>query len=431
LATALGTGLIAAAVASRANLAAEINASARSTAGRGALVRWGLSTVQVSISLSLVAGALLLSRTLRNYAAVPLGFDPRDVSDFAIEAGSSQGYTAAQTRAYETALLEQARSLAGVQHAALSTQVPFLAVSNQERIRRTDGPAAGQAPISVVSNDVTGEYFATLGIPLLRGAPFGPADSWPDSGSAVGKVILSRRLAQRLFGGEEPVGRGIEFSGYRRKRSATVVGVAGDVHENDLSREPDPLLYQPLGQGWSLHRVQLVVRSRTPEAALTRNIGEAGRRIDAAIPITPWGPLSESISAQLSTQTVLLRLLSLLSTLTLALTAVGLSALIAYGVTMRTREFGIRMALGATHPDIVRTAVRPVVGIAVAGIAGGVLGTLYLTRFIAVWLYGVGRNDPLTFVVSAGVMAGAVLLAAWIPARRAARMDPMVALRTE
>src|SRR5260370_41356372 len=163
---------------------------------------------------------------------------------------------------------------------------------------------------------------------------------------------------------------------------------------------------------------------RTPSVSMTRQGQEMGRALDVSLPIEARGPLSETVAKSVSAENVLFNLLSLLSTLALILTAVGVYALVAYGVTTRTREFGIRMALGAETPAIVGTAIRPAGGIALAGIVGGVVGALVLTRFIAASLYGVSRFDPAAFVTAAAVLAVAVFLASYLPARRAAKVDP-------
>jgi ABC-type antimicrobial peptide transport system permease subunit len=160
-------------------------------------------------------------------------------------------------------------------------------------------------------------------------------------------------------------------------------------------------------------------------------VQEIGRALDPAMPIESRGPLSQTVATAVSSETMLFRLVGLLSTLTLLLSAVGVYSLIAYGVTTRTREFGIRMALGAVAGDILRTAARPALAIIALGVVCGVAGAMYLTRFIKASLYGVSPLDPVAFVTAALVLGIAVLLASWIPARRASRVDPMVALRYE
>jgi ABC-type antimicrobial peptide transport system permease subunit len=209
------------------------------------------------------------------------------------------------------------------------------------------------------------------------------------------------------------------------------VGVAGDIHWNSLTGDVDQMLYEPTGQWEEAYEPMLAVRSRTPSATVVRDVQREGSALDPALSIESRGPLSDAVAASLSSETLMFKLVGILSILTLALTAIGVYALVAYGVTTRTREFGLRMALGAEARDIVRVAVRPAVTIVVLGVIAGVGGALYLTRFIAASLYGVSRFDPAAFIVAAVVLGVAVLLASWLPARRAAKVDPMVALRYE
>jgi ABC-type antimicrobial peptide transport system permease subunit len=173
------------------------------------------------------------------------------------------------------------------------------------------------------------------------------------------------------------------------------------------------------------------VKSIVPEASLVRQVKEAARGVDGSVTIESFGGLSTSVKAAISAQEVFFRVVSTLSLLTLLLTAVGVYGIVAYGVTTRTREFGIRTALGAVPGNLVQVALRPALVITVVGTLAGVGGALYLTKFIAASLYGVSRFDPLAFVIAALVLAVAVLLASWLPARRAAEIDPMVALRYE
>jgi putative ABC transport system permease protein len=266
---------------------------------------------------------------------------------------------------------------------------------------------------------------------VLRGTTFGPGDLWPDSGRAVGKVILSAALARDLYGAADPVGQIVVLPEYRGNRSAEVVGIVGDVHWDDRGGEVEPMLYIPVGQGGTDHSPMLAVRSHVTAAELERQVREIDRSLDPAMPIESRGPLSETVATALSSQTLLFKLVGLLSALALLLSAVGVYSLIAYGVTTRTREFGVRMALGAVARDILHTAARPALVIIGLGIVCGVAGTMYLTRFIKASLYGVSPLDPIAFVIAALALGIAVLLASWIPARRASRVDPMVALRYE
>jgi putative ABC transport system permease protein len=422
-------GLLPAILGSRADMGRDLKASGPTMAGGAPLLRTGLAVLQVAVSLTLVTGTYLFARTLQHYAAVPLGFDPAGVVVFRVEP-KAQGYAPQQEQAYVRALRERVAVLPGVQDVAFVSLTPFMGIFNIDQVRRADAPSDAR-PIGAASQQVSGDYFSVLRIPVLRGTTFGPGDLWPDSGQAVGKVILSAALARKLYGTTDPVGQIVVLPGYRQERSAEVVAVVGDVHWNERGGDVDPILYAPVGQGAIPYGPMLAVRSRVTPAALEREVQEIGRSLDPAMPIESRGPLTATVATAVSSQTLLFKLVGLLSALALLLSAVGVYSLIAYGVTTRLREFGVRMALGAQGRDILRTAARPTLVIIGLGIVCGVAGTMYLTRFIKASLYGVSPLDPIAFVIAALALGIAVLLASWIPARRASRVDPMIALRYE
>jgi predicted permease len=422
-------GLVPALLRSRVDLGSQLKAAGPTQAGGAPRLRSGLAVLQMAVSLTLVAGTYLLARTLQRYAAVPLGFQPAGVTVFAADP-DEQGYTAQQARLYLRALQDRVAGLPGVQQVALVTLPPFLGIINVAPVRRLEAPADAKS-LAAGSDQVSAEYFALLGIPVLRGRTFATSDIFPDSGHALGKVILSAHLARSLYGDSNAVGRIVVLPGIGRSDRAEVVGVVGDVHWVDRGGEVEPMLYTPVGQGGSPYSPMIAVRSHLAAATLEREVQRIGRGLDPALPIQSNGPLSETVAQSLASQTLLFRLVGLLSTVTLLLTAVGVYSLVAYGVTTRLREFGLRIALGAEGRDIVRTAARPAVAIVLFGVVIGIAGAAYLTRFIKASLYGVGPTDPVAFVTAVVVLGGAVLLASWVPARRAAKVDPMVALRYE
>jgi putative ABC transport system permease protein len=422
-------GLLPALVGSRGDLGSDLKASGRTQAGGAPLLRTGLAIVQVAVSLTLVAGTYLFARTLQRYAQVPLGFEAGGVTVYRVEP-DAQGYTPAQAQAYLRSLRDRVAALPGIDDVAFASLTPFIGIFNIGQLQRADAPADAK-PIGAASQQVSGDYFSALRIPVLRGTTFQPGDLWPDSTRAVGKVMLSDSLARRVFGTEDPVGRIVVLPSYRKKITAEVVGVVGDVHWNERGGVVDPILYTPVGQGETPYGPMLVVRSRLTASALEPETQSIGRSLDPAMPIESGGPLSETVARAISSQILLFRLVGLLAALALLLSAVGVYSLIAYGVTTRIREFGVRMALGAEARDILRTAARPAIAIIGLGIVCGIAGTMYLTRFIKASLYGVSPLDPVAFAIAAVLLGIAGLLASWMPARRAAKVDPMVALRYE
>lgn len=418
-------GLAPAFFSSRANLGSDLRASAPAHAGGAQLLRTGLSVVQVAVSLTLLAGAFLFARTLQNFARVPLGFDPTGVAILQVYP-ELQGYSQMRAQVYLRSLADRVAGLPGIAEVAFVSLPPFTGMSRIARVRRSDSPSDA-APLEVATNEVSGAYFATLKIPILSGGAFHSGDEWPDSSRAVGKVILSESLAKRLFGNMDPVGRLLD----RDNLPAEVVGVVGDVQWNSRRGPVEPLLYEVVGQPASPYGPMIAIRSALPNATLAREVQDVSRELDASLPINNRGDLGDAVAATLASETLLFRLVGLLSTITLLLTAVGVYSLVAYSVTTRTREFGLRMALGAEARDVLRTAARPAVTIVFGGVACGVVGAVYLTRFIKASLYGVSPLDLTAFVSAAALLCLAVVLASWIPARRAAKVDPMVALRYE
>lgn len=428
VAASLLAGIVPAVLATRVDLVSDLKASGPTQAGGAPRLRVTLAALQVSVSLALVSGAYLFADTLRNYERLPLGFNPAGVSIFHLDP-ERMGYDSRREQTYYQSLTERVAALPGVSRIGLVDLPPFSGVSRGLRVLSATAPV-GTAPVEVDGITVSGTYFGTLGIPIVRGRAFVDADLWPDSLDQVGRVILSAGLAKRLFGVADPIGSLVLIPLYQSTLRAEVVGVAADMR-SDLIRPVALTLYQPVGQGRAMYSPAVAVRSTLTDATLTKEFEEAARTVDGSMPVDPRGTLTDAEARSIASQHLLFRVISLLTTLTLLLTAVGVYGIVAYGVTTRTREFGIRTALGAVPANLIQVALRPALIITVGGTLAGVGGALYLTRFIAASLYGVSRFDPLAFVSAALVLAVAVLLASWLPARRAARIDPMVALRYE
>lgn len=418
-------GLLPALFGIRADLNAHLKASGPTQAGGGRGLRVGLAVFQVAISLALVSGAYLFARTLRSYAEVPLGFDPSGVTTFDVSP-RMLGYGPTQGHAYLRTLAERVAALPGVTRVAM-TDPPPVSFTHRDGAWRVDAPAG--PPTVVATAEISADYFAALGIPLLQGQPLTASDAWQDSSGRAENVVISVSLARKLFGSQDPVGELLKLRG-GGGQIERIVGVVGDVRGSDLAAPPMPAVYEPLGTGTD-YRVTILVQSPIPSATIVHEVQAAARVLDPALPVESAGTLTEAVAASVSEQTLLFKLVGILSTLTLLLTAVGVYAIVAYGVTTRTREFGLRMALGADAPRLVRTALGPALVIVTVGVLAGVAGALYLTRFIASMLYGVSRFDPTAFLLAAVLLSTAVLLASWLPARRAAKIDPMVALRYE
>jgi putative ABC transport system permease protein len=430
-ATLAAAGLVALAPAlsaRRTDVAATLKDSAATQVARAPL-RGGLAVLQLSGSLTLVVGALLLGRTLAGLARVELGFEPTGVVAFIIQP-RDVGYDAARTRAYYRELLTRVEALPGVEHVTLAENVPFVCCSHRLRVGAAGSDASTR--VEVYSNTVGHEYFRVLGIPLLSGQGFTRAEVLPDSGAALPPTVLSLGLARRLFGAADPLGKVVELPQYRGpSMRLQVIGVAGDSRWNDLEAEVPLFMYLPLGYQGRVDAAALLVRSRVSTTNLSHAVARTARALDANLPLSEPRTIVASIAQELSTRRLLLKLLGVLAGVTVVLAGVGLYGLVSYGVTLRTREFGIRMALGAERRRILATAMRGGLRLAAVGVGLGLAGAAALTRLVRAWLFGVEPLDPPSLVAAATVLVVAALLACWLPARRAARVDPMVALRSE
>lgn len=408
-------------------LGAEVRASSRTQVGGAPRLRASLAVLQVAVSLTLVTGGYLLASTLKHVADLPLGFDPTGVTLFQVSP-SLLGYSDAQARIYFVELEQRLQGLGGVSGAALMDRGPM---RGPEWVRFARGDGLNGEWLQGANRQVSADYFATMGVPVLRGRSFSPADEWRDSTARPYRTIISVSLARRLFGSADPLGRLIKKQG-PPDTQLEVIGVVGDVRPANPAETSRAEVYEPLGQSYDPGlEVEVGVKSALPPAMLDREVERVARSLDPSLPVEYEGTLVDRVAETVASQTILLKLVGALSILCLLLTAVGVYATVAYGVSTRIREFGVRVALGADKRSLIRTALGPAPVIVGTGVVLGTLGALYLTKFIAASLYGVSRFDPLAFVIAALVLAVAVLLASWLPARRAAEIDPMVALRYE
>lgn len=421
--SAVVAGIIPALTGSRPEFGADIRNSGPTATRAEPLLRGTLAMLQMAIAIAAVAGAGLMARTLYNFNAVPLGFEPSGVSVFAPQP-DQQGYTPEKAASYRRQLRARVQALPGVAQVALASQPPMTGVSFTTRVTAPGAPADAP-PLMVTEDQVSSGYFATLGIPLIEGVGFDASDDieGPIEGT---KVIVSLGLAEQLFGTAVATGDMLKVDG----KLLQVVGVVGDTHWGERAGPMSPILYRSLG-GELPFAPMLVVKSTLSPETVVKEVTRASAELDPLLPIQSRGPLATDVNKSLGDRSLLFRLLEVLSLLTLALAAIGLYSLVAYGVATRTREFGIRLALGAGASDIVRAAAASASFVVVAGLTTGILATLYLTRFIGSQLYGVSRLDPLAIGGAALVLAAAAFLASWIPARRATKVDPMIALRAE
>ncbi|MGA2182247.1 MAG: ABC transporter permease [Bryobacteraceae bacterium] len=436
----------------RVDLAQTTRDSGSSSQGRSR-VRLGkvLIAGQAALSLALLVGAGLFIRTLRNLEAVDLGFQRENVVLIDADA-SSLGYKGHRLRTFYDQLLERTRHLPNVRSAGLAGMTPMGGYA-MSRSFSAEGyqPHPGERLVAY-SNPVTEGYFTALGIPLLLGRDFLPQDEpavtprdslfaalgrmgggGNDTAANASRVcIINESLARRLFGGANPVGRHLSFDDpYTTEAAIEIVGVVKDVRHGAV-RYADEIgtIYVP---SWS-HGAEaryLAVRIAGKAAPTIAAIQRQLRDMDPNVPLLGSDRLEDNVSADFRHERMIAYLCGCFGALALTLSAVGLYGVMAYAVAQRTREVGIRMALGARRFDVIRMIVREALVPVLFGIAIGIVGALAANRVVASLLFGVAPRDPLSFVLAVSAMLGVALLAAAIPARRASRVEPAIALRYE
>ncbi len=445
LLTAVAVGLVPAIRAARRDAREALTDSQRSQGGGVASqpVRGALVASQVALTIVLLVGAGLLGRTFLKPLAVDPGYRTGGalVMDVWLPYGQDTPGEA-RVASFLERLIERLGAIPGVERVGGVNDFPLHSefypngtfvilrrpdeVSNFEDFGRLAHlPArSGYAQFRVASED----YFSVMGIPLIRGRLFDERDV----PSAPHVAVISASLARTRWPSEDPLGKLIQFGNMDGDlRPFTIVGIVGDVHEQSLGAAPRPTFYayyrQRPGKAYTF---QIALQGRVDPAALTASARSVARELDPQVP-TRFRTLTDVVSTSLADRRFVLVLLALFGGLALVLASMGVYGVIAYMASQRTRELGVRMALGARGRDVEAMLVRQGAAFALAGIAIGLVAAFALTRFLASLLFGVGATDPLSFAATALVLLAAALLASWIPARRAARVDPMVALRYE
>jgi putative ABC transport system permease protein len=387
-----------------------------------------LATTEVALAMLLLVGAGLLLRSFARLLSVGPGFETEHIVKAEISLPRFQYSKPEQWAAFSNELLTRLHAKPGLRDSANAVPLPILDTFINLPFTIAGNPplpsgAANTADYVAASPD----YFHVMGISLIRGRLF----SVDDSASTRPVALISETLARRYFPNQDPLGRQLIF-GFppHGDVSREIVGVVGDIHDVSLAKNPGPMMYVPFAQVpfWG---GEIIVRSRLGVAAVADAIRTETHNIDKDLPVTDIESLPDAMHASVAEPRFRTLLLGGFSAIALLLAAIGIYGVISFSVSRRTREIGVRMALGATPASVQRLVIGESAKLLLLGLAVGISASLVLTRFLSTLLFGIAPTDPLTFAVVALLLAVVTLAAAYFPARRAMRVDPMVALRCE
>jgi putative ABC transport system permease protein len=403
--------------------------------GRRHHVRRALVTVEVALAVMLVIGAGLLVRTVYNLAAVDAGFDRSHLVTFSMTLPQATSEPETRVQAYQR-LLEKLRSEPGVQAATGMSGLP-LGRRPPQRIRTRVETATAPQDAALVTVDyyqlVMSDYFTTMGIPLVAGRGFEPADA----GSSGSVAVVNQTLANMVWKGRNPIGQRLRPNlaaaiGAGANPWATVVGVARDVKQNGVDRETGSELYVfAEQQANAVPTMNVVLRTTLRPAALSRTLDRVVREVDPAVPVVRLQEMDSVFVESIRRPRLLAQLLGAFAGLALLLAAIGTYGVLSYMVTERRREIGIRMALGAARSSVIALVMKQGIQAAIIGVVIGLAGAVGVNRLIAALLFGVRPADPATLGAVVMMVAVVAIVACWLPAWRASRLDPNTVLRAD
>jgi putative ABC transport system permease protein len=405
--------------------------SSRGSAGDGrrSRVRSVLVVSEVAISLVLLVGAGLLFRSFLRLQSVELGFRPERLLTFRVAPSGPNFDTDPKYSAFYDQIAERVRSLPGVDAVGVINTLPLA------KGPTTAFSVEGRPPLTkdkwprVNYRSVSPDYFRAVGVSVIKGRAFDAHDNY----SAPLVVVVNQSLARRDFPGEEPVGNRINTGALGRDGQPIwleIVGVVGDVRSLELSSEPTPEIYSSYLQD-PFADMSFVVRTAVEPEGLIPAVREAVRQVDRAQPVTEFREMEQLVGEAAAQPRFNSLLLAVFAGLSLLLAAAGIYGVMSYGVTQRTREIGLRVALGAQRGDVLKLVVGRGMALTLLGVGIGLAASFGLTRLLRSLLFGVSETDPLTFACVALLLTLVALLACYVPARRATKVDPMVALRYE
>jgi predicted permease len=434
LTTALVFGLIPALQASKPELNRTLREEAGNLSGgtKHARFRKGLVVAQVALSMLLVAGAGLFARSLYNLKTLDTGIRVDNLITFRVDP-SLNGYDQTRIKRFYQQLIDDVRQIPGVQSASLA-QVPALTGNASSRTILVQGyerkPDENMNPYT---NEVAPDYFRTMGMPLLMGREFNERDV----AGAPEVAIVNETFVKYFYGTQNPLGRRIGWSAGDNAGRMEIIGVVKDSFYADMRQgtttenEVPRVVYTPYPQSEELNEMTAYVRSNVASGPLSDQLRQTVRRADPAMPVFEMKSMEQIVDEALFNERMLALLSASFGLLATVLAAIGLYGVMSYTVSRRTREIGIRIALGAERGSVLWLVLREVALLTIIGIAAGIPGALGLSRLVRSQLYGIEPSDPMTLVIAAFTLALVGLFAGYLPARRAAGVQPVRALRYE
>jgi putative ABC transport system permease protein len=437
IATGIVFGLVPALHATRDTVAGALKEAGRGgmASRASARLRGVLVVSELALAVMLLVGAGLLMRSFMRLQSVDPGFNPARTLSFELTFPDEAYGDDHEARivSFFDQLLPRLRALPGVKAADAVMGLPLSGMSFNISFEVTGRPSVPpQDQPSMEIRVATPGYFSTLGIPLERGRYFTDRDR----AGSVPVILLTESAARQYFPNEDPIGKkivlgwGKRVKGQRIRAGGEIVGIVGDVKEQGLSVASEPQLYMPLRQ-WPVQSMSVVVKTATPPGGIADAVKEQVYAVDPNLPVSNVRTLDDIVARSISQPRFYMLLLAIFAGVALVMAAIGIFGVLSYAVAQRTREIGIRMALGAQERSVVRLVVGQAMTLVLAGVAIGVAAALALSKTMASMLFAIQATDPETFVAVALLLTVIALLASYLPARRATRVDPIIALRAE
>jgi putative ABC transport system permease protein len=428
LLTGLVFGIVPAFEAARTNLSDALREGGRGETGaRGHRLRRLFAVAQISLSLVLLAGAGLLIRSFLKLSSVDPGFNPRNLVMARIDLPSAKYPKDVQSIDFFQRLLEQVRAVPGVRAATTDNSFPLSGMTPGTSFNIVGKPATPPGQDRVTEVQMVGsDYFQTMGIPMLRGRTFTEREETLMSHV----VIISEQLAREFFPDDDPLGQKLVIDMKEKNEPCEIIGVVADVKRAGLDVVPVAMSYWPHPE-LPFSSLMLAVRTESDPLAKVNTIRSIVQRMDADLPLSDVVTMDQLLGESVARQRFGALLVGIFAGIAVFLAAIGIYGVVAHAISLRFREFGIRMALGAEAGDVALLVLRHGVVLAGVGVLLGVAATLALTQSIRGLLFGVSAHDPETIAEVAAFLVAVTLGACWIPARRATHADPLVALRYE